>query len=61
MLLHPLPQFQWFRRLAGGRWEHWWIDSPVASAMWLDVVEFSRITGERPPLARGTCIEENWK
>lgn len=28
-------RFQWWRRLRGGHWEHWLIDWPVLSDMWL--------------------------
>lgn len=34
--------FRWYRRLAGGKWELWWIDSPVCSHIWHDVNFFNR-------------------
>jgi hypothetical protein len=55
-----LTNYQWFRRFVGGKWELWWVDSPVCSYVWHDVLEFSRVCGERPPLCRGTVTEENW-
>jgi hypothetical protein len=44
---HYLSRFRWYRRRRGGRWEWWFIDTPVGSWMW-----FRNEVG-RPGLGRG--------
>jgi hypothetical protein len=48
--------FRWFRKLAGGKWECWWVEG-VDSHVWHDVKHFTREWNEgsdrlnyRPPL-----------
>lgn len=48
--------WRWVRRLLGGHWECWWIDSPVNAYLWLNDVA----PGEHLPLARGTPEIEDW-
>lgn len=50
-----LSNFGWYRRMRGGHWEKWWIDSPVNSAVWLKLDH-----GERPGLGCGAPICELW-
>jgi hypothetical protein len=45
---------EWYRRLIGGHWERWWIDSPVNSFCWLPVDACSVPLEARPGLGRGT-------
>jgi hypothetical protein len=50
---HFLSCFKIYRRLRGGRWEKWWIDVPVCSAIWF--------RNESPGgLARGTPTVEDY-
>lgn len=37
-----LSNYQWYRKLAGGKWERWWVDHPVCSDVWHDVRHFTR-------------------
>ena len=54
--LHPLGDYRWFRRLAGGHWERWYIDV-VHSDMWHRKAH----DGVRPSsIARGTPTCEDW-
>lgn len=56
-----LSPYQWFRKLAGGKWELWWVDVPVCSYVWHDVSEWTVVTGHRPTgLCRGTPTLEDW-
>jgi hypothetical protein len=34
-------RFQWYRKLAGGKWELWYVDHPVCSDIWHDVKHFT--------------------
>jgi hypothetical protein len=50
-------RYRWYRRLAGGKWERWYVDMPVCSDLWHDVRNFTREyvyaaerMGYRPPL-----------
>jgi hypothetical protein len=36
-----LSKFKWFRCLAGGKWELWWVDVPVCSDIWHEVDRFT--------------------
>ena len=42
--------FRWYRRLRGGHWERWHIDSPINSRLWL-----RNEHGERPGRGTPTC------
>lgn len=53
--------FAWYRRLAGGHWERWWVDVPVTADIWHDVPACSLVTGQRPTaICRGTPTCETW-
>jgi hypothetical protein len=36
-----LSGFKWYRKLAGGKWERWWVDCPVNSDIWHEVKHFT--------------------
>lgn len=42
-----LCNYRWFRKWHGGKWERWWVDSPVNSFVWHDVEEFTHVMQER--------------
>lgn len=45
-------RFQWYRRLAGGKWELWYVDCPgIHGEYWHDVQEFTRVRKARLPSA----------
>lgn len=49
------------RRLVGGHWECWYVDSPVNSAVWHSVERCSLVAGTRPSgICRGTPTCEDW-
>lgn len=55
---HWLSRFRWYRRWRGGRWQRWWIDTPVASDMWFHNPDWGR--DDRPGLGRGIPDEEDY-
>ena len=58
-LLDLFARFRWYRRLIGGHWELWYVDT-VYSDIWHQVGECSLKTGIRPnPLCRGTPVCED--
>lgn len=49
-----LSNYPWFRKLAGGKWERWYVDRPVIAFIWHEVDMFTRekveaSKGEPPP------------
>jgi hypothetical protein len=50
--------WQWYRRLAGGHWERWWLDTPCNFYTWIEDKYCD--TRERPGLGRGTPTCEEW-
>lgn len=50
-----------WRRLRGGHWEQWFIDSPVNGDVWMPVDPCSASSGYRPPLGRGTPNCETYR
>jgi hypothetical protein len=54
-------RFRWYRRLCGGVWEHWWIDSPFNCFVWVELDVPSDELGKRPVLARGTPVIEDYR
>ena len=48
-------RFRWARKLLGGKWERWWIDSPVCSSCWMAVKDWTEDPARQRPdvLARG--------
>lgn len=53
--------YAWGRRLLGGRWERWWVDSPVCGDIWhWRTRERTSWEGRPSPLCRGTPIVEEW-
>ena len=54
-------RWHWYRRRRGGRWERWWIDTPVASYMWFHNPRFPQVGRDgRPGLGRGTPTVEEY-
>ena len=54
-----LDRFRWYRRLCGGHWELWWVET-VGGDVWHQLDRCSR-DGARPtPLCRGTPICEDY-
>jgi hypothetical protein len=52
-------QFRWYRKLHKGRFEKWYLDSPICSEMWF--AYNTELSGTRPSsLARGTPTIEIW-
>ena len=57
-------QWKWARKLVGGRWEEWWVDSGVNAYLWLHEPRYlkgmNRPEGcaiwEFPPMPRRTEI-----
>jgi hypothetical protein len=48
-------EFRWYRRLAGGHWERWYVDHPVCSDVWHDVPACGAAEDRRPTvICRGT-------
>ena len=54
-------RFRWYRQRCGGVWEHWWIDAPFNSFIWVELDIPSEELGRRPPLARGTPEVEDYR
>ena len=40
-------QWKWARKLIGGRWEEWWVDSCVDAHVWLHEPRY--LTGQNRP------------
>ena len=56
-----LSHFRWFRKMLGGRWERWWVDSPVNDTMWHWREDWEDMS-ERPTcICRGTPIIEDYR
>lgn len=72
--LEEFGDWQWVRKLLGGRWELWYLDAPICSALWFRVRHrfevhtpegrygFTITSSSHPhPLARGNPIAfEEW-
>ena len=55
---HWLSRFRWYRRRRGGRWERWFIDTPVGSWLWFrDPCWYPE---DRPGLGRGAPVVEEY-
>jgi hypothetical protein len=55
---HYLARFRWYRRRRRGRWERWWIDTPVAAHLWFHNPRWGR--AGRPGLGRGMPDVEDY-
>lgn len=56
---HWLSRFKWWRRWRGGRWERWFIDTPVGSWLWFRNPRWPA-ADPRPGLGRGLPDVETW-
>lgn len=54
-----LSEFEWYRRLHGGKWMRSHVDGPVHSCCWMDVPDHADVN-YREPLWRGTPTFETW-
>jgi hypothetical protein len=57
MFEYSLSKFRWYRRLRGGRWELWFIDTPVGVEMWF---QEDHSDGSRPGLGVMCCAVETY-
>jgi hypothetical protein len=56
-----LCEYKFFRRLAGGRWEKWYVDVPICSLIWHhDSDGLGHSDGRPSVLCRGTPTVEDY-
>lgn len=62
-----LVEFKWVRKTIGGRWELWWVDTPINSEVWHHINEkdlkansYYRLFGKPTSLCRGIPEIEDW-
>ena len=59
LVFSTLPNFKWYRRWRGGRWECWYVD-PCKSMIWHYIDKGELGYQVRPPCCFGTPIIEEY-
>lgn len=60
-LLYGFTRYQWFRKWRGGRWELWWVDSPINAAVWHHRSVEEDMDQRPTAICRGTPIIEDYR